>query len=164
MYWLSGQGKKTTSAHSRPKRVVIGKKFPHKFDDRIVDYSQQTTIFHWNWKRYWGLLDLSLGSHSQFSPTNLNISFYFQWKQVFWEYNFWIHFQKSVENFFLSIQAQDNCDIHIRRKLIFLIHLHHSIFRLLRILRNRRNSEKYFEELKNYSLRLRSMEQLKKLC
>ena len=34
------------SKHSCPKHVVIEKKSPSNFDNKIVDYSHQTTIFH----------------------------------------------------------------------------------------------------------------------
>ena len=35
-------------AHSCLKQLLIGKKFPHTFDNEFMKYSPQTTIFHWN--------------------------------------------------------------------------------------------------------------------
>ena len=42
--------KKNSLHHSCPKHVVIGKKIPSQSNDKFVNYSQQRTIFHWNWK------------------------------------------------------------------------------------------------------------------
>ena len=76
-------------SHSCPKYVVIGKKIPSQSNDKFVNYSQQTTIFHWNWKeilRFVGFITwLTQPIQPKFGgdfcrcttgpPTNLNISF-----------------------------------------------------------------------------------------
>ena len=36
----------TNAPHSCPKHVVIGKKISSQSNDKFVNYSQQTTIFH----------------------------------------------------------------------------------------------------------------------
>ena len=87
---------------------MIEKKSPSTFDNKIVNYSHQTTIFHWNWKeklRFVGGLVVHLqkfppnlgriGCVSQvINPTNLNFSFQFQWKMVVW----WLQFSILLSN------------------------------------------------------------------
>ena len=104
----SSQYEPTFLPHSCPKHVVIEKKSPSTFDNKIVNCSHQTTIFHWNWKeklRFVGGLVVHLqkfppnlgriGCVSQvINPTNLNFSFQFQWKMVVW----WLQFSILLSN------------------------------------------------------------------
>ena len=94
--------------HSFPKHVVIEKKSPREFDNKIVNCSHQTTIFHWNWKeklRFVGFITWltqpiwpKLGGNfcrcTTSPPTNLNFSFQFQWKMVVW----WLQFTILLSN------------------------------------------------------------------
>ena len=57
-------------AHSCPKHVVIEKKSPSTFDNKIVNCSHQTTIFHWNWKEKLRFVG-GLVVHLQKFPPNL---------------------------------------------------------------------------------------------
>ena len=93
---------------------MIEKKSPSTFDNKIVNCSHQTTIFHWNWKeklRFVGGLVVHLqkfppnlgriGCVSQvINPTNLNFSFQFQWKMVIWWLQFTILLSNSLGLFF----------------------------------------------------------------
>ena len=104
---------------------MIEKKSPSTFDNKIVNCSHQTTIFHWNWKeklRFVGGLVVHLqkfppnlgriGCVSQvINPTNLNFSFQFQWKMVVWWLQFSILLSNLLGLFFLSLHAWDNCDL-----------------------------------------------------
>ena len=99
------------------------KKSPSTFDNKIVNCSHHTTIFHWNWKeklRFVGGLVVHLqkfppnlgriGCVSQvINPTNLNFSFQFQWKMVVRWLQFTILLSNSLGLFFLSLHAWDNC-------------------------------------------------------
>ena len=96
------------------------KKSPSDFDNKIINCSHQTTIFHWNWKeklRFVGGLQKfppilgRIGCVSQvINPTNLNFSFQFQWKMVVWQLQFSILLSDLLGLFYLSIHAWDNCD------------------------------------------------------
>ena len=56
--------------HSCPKHVVIEKKSPSEFDNKIENCSHHTTIFHWNWKEKLRFVG-GLVVHLQKFPPNL---------------------------------------------------------------------------------------------
>ena len=68
--------------HSCLDLVLTGKNFPHFFENEFKNYIPIKPVFIENKKKYWGLLGW-IGCVSQvINPTNLNISFQFQWKMV----------------------------------------------------------------------------------
>ena len=112
-----------STTHSCPKHVVIGKKIPSQSNDKFVNYSQQRTIFHWNWKeilRFVGfitwltqpiqpkLVEISVGVPPALQQTSIFL-FSFNEKWLYGDYILWIYFQNCWEFFFMSIQARGSC-------------------------------------------------------
>ena len=86
---------------------MIGKKIPSQSNDKFVNYSQQTTIFHWNWKeilRFVGfitwltqpiqpkLVEISVGVPPALQQTSIFL-FSFNEKWLYGDYILWIYFQ-----------------------------------------------------------------------
>ena len=119
-------------SHSCPKHVVIEKKSPSEFDNKIENCSHQTTIFHWNWKeklRFVGFITWltqpirpKLGGNfcrcTTSPPTNLNFSFQFQWKMVVW----WLQFTILLSNVLGLFFSITTCLGQLWPRHLFLFH------------------------------------------